>query len=330
MKIKLLILILLLTSVVIKSQNRIQNYIFFNLSREKINEPSFYKNKKIDGAQIKYTWRKLEPEKDKYYFAEIRSDLKSLTKHGKKLFIQIQDVSFDSTIINVPDYIINDPVYNGGIAIQRERESELGNYVTEGWVARRWDNKVAERFHLLLVQLGKQFDGKIAGINLPETSIGFGPKELWPSGFTYDAYLNAIKENMLVLKKSFKKSVAIQYANFMPGDTFPLSDSSYLGKIYSYAAEIGVGMGGPDIKVYKYWQMNHSYKYLKKYTNKFKIGMAVQWGNYEEMNPKTKKEVTIDDIYKFASEEIGADFIFWCTQEPYYSKNLIPYLNNQH
>src|SRR3989304_5214270 len=45
-------------------------------------------------------------------------------------------------------------------------------YVKEGWVARRWDKAVMKRFHLLLQALGKKFDGRIEGINLPESSVG--------------------------------------------------------------------------------------------------------------------------------------------------------------
>jgi len=87
-----------------------------------------------------------------------------------------------------------------------------------------------------------------------------------------------------------------------------------------------VGMGVPDIKVYKYWQMEHRYKFMRKYNDKVPLGIAVQWGDYDEINPKTKKQVTIEDIHQFGENEIGVDYLFWSTQEPYYSDYLIPYL----
>ena len=88
-------------------------------------------------------------------------------------------------------------------------------------------------------------------------------------------------------------------------------------------------MGGPDIKIYKKAQMDHSYKFLKKFSKDIKTGIAVQWGNYEEINPKTGKQVTVDEIYTFGMDEIGLDYIFWCTQEPYYIDYLIPFLKKE-
>jgi len=321
----ILLFLLLVTSNLI-AQNIMENYVFFNVERYRISEKSFIENDVFAGAQLKYTWPELEPEKGKYNFDLIQKDLDFLELNGKGLFIQIQDVSFDTTIINVPRYIIEDPIYNGGIEIQFDLNDEETEYVVvESLVARRWDKKVADRFHHLLKALGNKFDGKITGINLPETAVGFGNVDMHPLGYSHESYRNAIKENMRVLKEAFPNSIAIQYANFMPGDKFPLGDDSYLESIYSYANEIEVGMGGPDVKVYKYWQMEHSMKFLKKYSDNVKA-VAVQWGNYEEINPKTKRQVTIDEIYNFAVDEIGLNYIFWCTQEPYYTEYLIPYL----
>jgi hypothetical protein len=40
---------------------------------------------------------------------------------------------------------------------------------------------------------------------------------LFPKGFTPEAYRDAVMTNMLALKRAFPRSVAMQYANFMPG-----------------------------------------------------------------------------------------------------------------
>ena len=66
----------------------------------------------------------MEREKDKYNFDAIENDLAFLEKHGKKLFIQLQDVSFDTVYVNVPAYLRADPVYNGGVALQYEYNGE--------------------------------------------------------------------------------------------------------------------------------------------------------------------------------------------------------------
>ena len=54
------------------------------------------KNNCINGVQIIYSWRQLEPQKDIYDFSKIEKDLKFLAKEHKKLFIQIQDRSLEN------------------------------------------------------------------------------------------------------------------------------------------------------------------------------------------------------------------------------------------
>ncbi len=308
------------------SQTQVQNYIFFNVNRYRIQEEDFLNTSQIKGAQLKYTWPELEPEKGKYNFDLIQKDLDFLKTNGKELFIQVQDVSFDTTIINVPRYIIQDPEYNGGVAVQKDLNKDETEYVVEGLVARRWDKEVANRFHILLTELGKNFDGKLAGINLPETSIGFGTRDMFPVGFTYEKYRDSVKEKMRVIKTAFPNSVVIQYANFMPGEWLPYEDHSYLKDIYSYAKVIKAGMGGPDIKVYIKAQMNHSYKLIRECDGIIPTGIAVQWGNYDLINPKTGKQVTVPEIYEFGRDFLKLDYIFWSTQKPFYSEKLIPFL----
>ena len=110
-----------------------------------------------------------------------------------------------------------------------------------GWVAKRWNKKVRERFALLLHALGNEFDGKIEGINLQETAIEVSPK-IDPS-FSDQGYINGLKENMFALKKSFRSSTTMIYANFTPGEWLPWNDKGYLRSIYQYGEEIGVGLG---------------------------------------------------------------------------------------
>ena len=48
--------------------------------------------------------------------------------------------------------------------------------------------------HDVLAALGREFDGKIAGLNIPETSIGFDNPALRPADFTNDGYAASIRE----------------------------------------------------------------------------------------------------------------------------------------
>jgi hypothetical protein len=55
-------------------------------------------------------------------------------------------------------------------------------------------------------------------------------------------------------------------------------------------------------------------------------GIAVQDGNYEGVNPQTGKRVTVPELLDFATNYLKVDYVFWCTQEPYYSGEVIPFL----
>ncbi|MCJ7717722.1 MAG: hypothetical protein MUO54_14545 [Anaerolineales bacterium] len=306
----------------IYGQKVIKHYIFFSRDRELIHDSSFYSISGIDGAQITYVWKQLEPRKNTYDFSEIEADLDFLNSKGKKLFIQIQDVTFSSSRILTPNYMLNDTTYHGGSDPQYWEDDD-GKLVKGGWVARRWDTAVANQYRELLVALAKKFDGRIEGINIPETAIDIvDPEGRYPMAYSDSIYIEELKKTMLTLSTHFKQSVPILYANFMPGDS-----KANLNELYEYAEEIGLGMGGPDIKVYRKGQMENSYPLIRDIAGKVPIGLAVQDGNYSIRNPKTDRQVTISEILEFAQNYLMVDYIFWCTEEPYYSEQVLPLLN---
>ena len=307
----------------------VHHYVFFGQDRERIVEASaFLESKALEGAQIAYSWRQLEPEKDAYDFSMIRDDLAFLTSRGKKLFVQLQDVTFSESRINVPLYLQRDPIYNGGADKQYEFKDDGNRAVAAGWAARRWDPAVQERFHKLLVALGKEFDGRIEGINFAETSVGFGENgRFFPKGFSFEIYRDAIITNMKALKRAFPKSVAMQYGNFMPGEWRPINDKGYLRAVYEAAKESGVGVGGPDLLPYRQGHLKSSYPLIRDAAGVVPIGIAVQDGNLEDLNPATGKRVEISELVRFATDYLRVDYIFWGTQEPYYSRDVIPFLN---
>lgn len=305
------------------------HYVFFGQDREKIKgASSFLETKALEGAQVTYSWRQLEPAKDEYDFSTIREDLAFLASKGKNLFIQLQDVTFSESRINVPRYLLHDALYNGGADKQYQIEGDDEEHATvEGWMARRWDPAVQERLHKLLFALGREFDGRIEGINLAETAIGLGSTgRLFPKGFSFEIYRDAIITNMKALKRAFPKSVAMQYANFMPGEWLPGDDKGYLRAVYSAAKELQVGVGSPDLLPYRPGQLNHAYPLIRNAAGIVPTGIAVQEGNYSDVNPKTGKCATISDLLEFATGYLKVDYIFWCTQEPFYSKEVIPFL----
>lgn len=314
-----------------QGEKPVHHYVFFGGDWDGIkNAKTFLENPNIEGAQVIYTWRLLERGKDEYNFAPIRENLELLEAHGKKLWIQLQDVSFSESRINVPPYLLNDSIYHGGAAKQYNIPGDDDSKaVLSGWVARRWDPAVQERFHKLLSALGKEFDGRIAGINLPETSLVFGTSgRLFPAGFSHDAYRRSIIVNMKALKLAFPKSVAMQYANFMPGEWRPTNDKGYLRDVYHAARAAGVGVGGPDLMPYREGQLKSSYPLIHEVANSIPTGIAVQDGNLAEINPKTGKPVTVNELLDFAMNYLRVDYIFWGMEEPYYSRDVLPTLSS--
>jgi hypothetical protein len=305
-----------------------QSFIYFGRERSRISEKNFLATGSAVGAQLKYTWRELEPERDRYDVRLILDDLTFLEQHGKRLFVQIQDLSFDEDIVNVPDYLREDPAFGGGVARKYEfEEDDESRPVPDGWVARRWDPAVRERFRKPLRALGKELDGRIERLNLAETSIGFGESgELHPPGFSYDSYFEGIEDLMSAARDAFRESRVIQYANFMPGEWLPGGDRGCLRGVYHHADRIGAGVGGPDLLPHRRWQRNRSYPLIARRGPNTVAGVAVQWGNLEDENPTTGRRVTADELYRFAREQLRVDYIFWGTQEPHYSDEILSYL----
>ena len=306
-----------------------RSYIYFNRDRERVSEPSFLDNGGIAGAQLKYSWRELEPERDRYELAPVLEDLAYLEQHGKRLFVQLQEVSFDERI-NVPDYLVEDPAFGGGVGRQYEwEESDDSDAVFDGHVARRWDPAVRERFARLLQAMGDELDGRIEGINLPETAVGFGESgRLYPEGYTPEGYFEGIKAMMTAARAAFPTSIVIEYANFMPGEALPEDDRGYLRGVYRHAERAGIGVGGPDLLPYRRGQQTHSLPLIAARAPEIPAGMAVQWGNLADVNPITGVPVTVEELYEYARDSLRLDYIFWGVQEPYYSNDVLPFLDH--
>lgn len=304
-------------------KDSIKHLVYFAKDRELIaNHPVLFQSMFL-GAQIMYSWRELEPEKGKYDFSMLKHDYMYLKKYHKKLFIQLQDATFNPQRKAVPDYLLSAD-YDGGAVLQYNDEEK-----PEGWVAKRWNKKVRERFELLLKALGKAWDGKIEGINLQETAIGVSAKT--DTNFSEEGYVQGLKENMLALKKSFPVSTKMIYANFLPGEWLPGNDKGYLRSIYQYGEAIGVGLGGPDLMVTRKGQLNHTLAMMHEYNYTVPLGIAVQDGNYigetgntSEESKKASHSNIVPLLHAFAKDFLHINYMFWANQEPYFQTDVLP------
>jgi hypothetical protein len=268
----------------------------------------------IMGAQVVYTWKSLEPEKGKYDFSAIERDLQILRPVHKQLFIQIQDRFFSPQDRNLPNYLLRDPIYTGGIVRQADNPGQ-NKPVAYGWVAEQWNPAVRHRYQELLRALAKTFDGRVTGVNLPESAIDIDMKHD-KTGFTCDGYFNAELENMKVARDVFKKSYVVQYINFWPCGWG--NDHNYMRRSFEFASQNGIGVGGPDIVPYQKGQMNNSYPFFHEYRNKLVlIAMAVQEPTLTYINPATHKPFTKDEFQQFGRDYLGTKIIFWSASSPW-------------
>ncbi|AXY74222.1 hypothetical protein D3H65_09655 [Paraflavitalea soli] len=309
-------------------KDSIRHFVYFSRDREMIVDHPLLSHPMFTGAQIMYSWKDFEPQKGQYDFSILKQDYEYLKKYGKKIFIQLQDVTFNPAYKAIPAYLFTEE-FDGGATLQYNDEGKA-----EGWVAKRWNKKVRERFALLLQALGKEFDGKIEGINLQETAIGVSSKT--DPSFTEQGYVKGLKENMLALKKAFQSSTTMIYANFIPGEWLPWDDKGYLRSIYQYGEEVGVGLGGPDLMVTRKGQLNHALALMHEGHYTVPIGIAVQDGNYtgktgadagynehDDKGEKSRKNL-VPLLHAFAKDFLRVKYMFWVNQEPYFKEDVMP------
>ncbi|WP_126650686.1 hypothetical protein [Chryseobacterium aureum] len=290
-----------------------QNYIYTS-SGDLRSMEKMITREDIGGVQIVYNWRALETSKDEYDFSAIEKDLDYLTGLHRKLFIQLQDRFFEPQARYIPDYVLNDKEYRGGLVPQFDNPGE-DKPVGNGWVAQQWNPAVRMRFQKLIGELAKRFDGKIQGINLPETSIDIDMKKD-KTGFSCDRYFQAELENLAFARSVFHDSHVLQYINFFPCEWE--NDHQYMSRLFDFAYKNNIGLGGPDIVPDKKAQMKNSYPFFNQYKGKLAlVAMAVQEPTLTYKNPTTKKPFTKEEFTEYAENYLGVNIIFWSVESPW-------------
>jgi hypothetical protein len=289
------------------------NFLFTN-SDDLVTQGPLLRRPDIAGAQVVYSWKSLETAKGQYDFSRIERDLAYLTGLDRKLFIQIQDRFFEVQHRNVPAYLLQEPIYRGGLVAQVDNPGE-NLPEGHGWVAQQWNPAVRERFQKLLSALAKDFDGRVWGVNLPESSADVDQKRD-QTGFTCDGYFEATLENIAHARKAFSKSHVVQYTNFWPCEWE--NDRKFMSRAFEFAKRNRIGLGGPDIVPYKKAQMKNSYPFFHQYKGQLSlVAMAIQEPTLTYTNPETRKKFTREEFLAFAEDYLGVDVIFWSTTSPW-------------
>ncbi len=292
------------------------NFLFAD-SESLASHAELVERKDIAGVQIVYSWKSLEPTQGQYDFSRIDADLAFLEKRGKHLFVQLQDRFFQIDARHLPRYLLEDPQYGGGLAPQRDNPGE-GKPEGHGWVAMQWNPALRARFQALLTALARHVDGRVYGINLPETAADID-QEKDRTGFNCDLYFAAELANIRHARQVFRKSHVVQYVNFWPCGWN--DENGYFTRFFEIAARERIGAGGPDIVPNRPGQMKNSYPFLNRYKGKLSlVAMAVQEPTLTYTNPETQKPYTREEFVTFARDYLGVDVIFWSLSSPWLAK----------
>lgn len=260
------------------------------------------------GGQRIYTWRELEPERDKYDFSAVEQDLAYLQAHGKRLILEIWDTTFHGGVGPAPDYLLTDPQFAGGVRPAPGKERVIR--------AKRWLPAVSDRYLALVAALGKRFDSEpyFAGLIHTETAMeADGPAGGDFSAAGYDRELRRWVEQSRV---AFPTTPVIIFGNW-----YPYRGQQGLADLGRLAVEKGVGWGGPDLcPGTGIW----GYQVIRENAGKMPLGLSVQWQSYDG---RWTAQQLLD-----GAAELKLNFIFWGnfdrrnTGGLSFSKDIIPAL----
>ncbi|GAA2707843.1 hypothetical protein GCM10010315_03200 [Streptomyces luteosporeus] len=268
--------------------------------------------KDIGGVQVVVPWKALEGRKGEYKWSRLDAALTYLQQRHKKLFVQVQDRFFDVDMkdANLPQYVKDE----GGIAPTIDENPDT--VTSHGAMAAQWNKKVRADFQGLLKAMAEKFDGKLAGVNLPETAVEVDTKKD-RAKYTSKSYIDAEIDNMSYGKKVFTKTQFIQYINFLPDD----DDHKRMKEMFDLARDKRIGIGGPDTLPDRPYQMANSYKFLHEYKGSLPlVAMAVQEPDVKAKDPKTGKPYTRERFTDFARDYLGARDLFWTTEADWLQK----------
>jgi hypothetical protein len=56
------------------------------------------------------------------------------------------------------------------------------------------------------------------------------------------------------------------------------------------------------------------------------IGIAVQDANFADVDRATGRRITMDELLRFATASLDVRYLFWGTEEPYFTQQILPLL----
>jgi len=272
----------------------------------------------LRGIQVRYSWAELEKSYGVYDFTSIEKRLSELSSKNKRLMILLELKSWGANTALVPDYLKNNPIYEGGVFPYSNNNSlkVIGNNI------KLWNPLIRDRLAALISALGKRFNSHeyFEGIGLTETSVGH------PINPITSTKMDDYYDNLLVLNKkmrgSFPNTMTFQFANHPR----PLL-TSLVGELKGMKSALGC----PDVFIEDpglnfpgdQWSPPGVYEYYSENSGLMPLTVQVEGSNYEDTRwDGTGYKPTVLELLSFARNTLKVNYIFWVRDLNYYQKVL--------
>ncbi len=255
----------------------------------------------IVGVQGGAFWRQLEPREGVYDFRLVEAELAICARYRKHFFCTVSDRRYNAGTPPVPDYILLNPAFHGGI----EPFASCA-----GSVVRLWDPAVMDRFNRLVTALGARFDREpyFEGVEFVETALPVNPAAA--RGLTNEAYIAGLKARLVNARAAFPASVVLQETNWLAPDDRALADFA------RFCVRAGVGMGGPDLIPDSERAAARpripAYGLFQRCAGRMPLGCDVQWPEFVGRTGNREiGRLTPGGIFAMGVDTLGLNYIFW-------------------
>lgn len=248
----------------------------------------------VQGMQIRYTWKSLEPERGRYEFSRLAADLERASRLGLRLVAFIEDKSFFTDEHLLPAYL----------------DTRALPFSRGGMVAKRWDPLVVERLGALFTALGLRFDEHpyFEGIALQESAMGFAPEIEAAHGYTPEKYRDALIAILRSARRALPHSQIFWYMNFLEGR------QAYLSDVAEVAVAERIAMGGPDVLPERASLVRLTYPLYRRFAGRLTLFCSIQNDSYAHPRAAandTNRYWTLEELLVFARDELHVSYLFW-------------------
>ena len=275
----------------------------------------------IKGVHLRIWWSELERSKGVYDFSKIDAYLKKLKSlpAPKRLVVMVMDRKFNSGSKAgiVPNYLMSEPIYKGGVTLQKANGA--------GYVARLWETPVMDRLIALYRALGTRYDSDpyVEGFATAETVLSLGTQSQWPAGYSTEILLKQYLRFAAAARQTMPRTNLFVGTNFLGSDF-------QMGTLMQALYDAQLGAGGPGVMPNKITQAQRVWtgQTGADYRGGLAIGNSIEalalGGNKGSHTPK--------EISDYAYKTLHVNHLFWVrntwkgTAKQQWSQGILPFL----